>query len=84
MYYNYVLSGQMCTVPVRIWIQHGNPGTPERSKPIVFVNPTPNMAIAPVRYINESGRVELEYLREWREVSCGCSKCIAPFPGSLC
>lgn len=68
------LTGQVCTIPVRIWIQHGHPGTPESSRPIVFVNPTSNMAIASVRYINESGKVELEYLREWREVSCECSQ----------
>jgi len=40
---------------------------------MVFINPEPNMVIANVGYIDNSRRVELVYLAEWREVSYAAS-----------
>ena len=64
-----ILIGKKYNIPVRIWIPCGYPGTPESLRPIVFINPAPNMAIANVGYIDSSGKVQLAYLTEWKEVS---------------
>jgi hypothetical protein len=37
-------------------------------KPIVFVTPTPEMGIAPSRFVNTNGNVFLPYLDEWKQV----------------
>ena len=63
------LIGQKYNIPMLICIPCGYSGTPESLRPILFINPAPNMAMANVGYIDCSGKVQLVYLIEWKEVS---------------
>lgn len=64
MVYIYVLIDHQYHIPVRVWLQRGYP----KEKPLIYINPTPDMAIASVGYVERSGKVSVAYLSEWREV----------------
>ena len=50
---------------MRIWLQRGYP----KEKPLVYINPTADMAIASVGYVERDGKVGVPYLSEWKEVT---------------
>lgn len=54
-------------VPVRLWLPRGFP----KERPLVHIKTSPDMALAGVEYVDEEGRVELPYLKGWKEVREG-------------
>ena len=51
-------------IPIRVWLPKGYP----KEKPLVYVNPTADMAIASAGYLEKDGKVDVPYLAEWKEV----------------
>ena len=51
-------------IPIRVWLQKGYP----KERPLIYVNPTADMAIASVGYLERDGKVDVPYLSEWKEV----------------
>ena len=58
------VSDQQYNIPIRVWLQRGHP----KDKPLVYVNPTSDMALASVSYVERDGRIAVPYLAEWKEV----------------
>ena len=61
----FIIIDQEYNIPVRVWLQRGYP----KEKPLVYINPTSDMAIASVGYVDRDGKVGVSYLSEWKEVS---------------
>jgi ESCRT-I complex subunit TSG101 len=55
-------NGAKYNIPIIIWLLKTHP----QQNPVVYVQPTPEMAINPSRYVDGSGRVYLPYLSEWK------------------
>lgn len=51
-------------VPVRVWFPRAFP----REKPIIFINAGQDLALATLDYVDSQGKVNLPYLRDWKEV----------------
>ena len=56
--------GSNYNIPIVVWLQKTYP----QDSPIVYVTPTPVMAINSSRYVDGNGRVYLPYLSEWTKV----------------
>ncbi|KAJ8520395.1 hypothetical protein ONZ45_g2779 [Pleurotus djamor] len=56
-------------IPIDLWITRDYP----RHPPIVYVVPTSDMLVKPGKYIDVSGRCNLEYMQQWERKSEGCS-----------
>lgn len=54
--------GNVYNIPICVWLMDTHPYNP----PLVYVKPTPNMQIKPGRNVDQNGKVDLPYLREWR------------------
>lgn len=54
---------QRYNIPIRIWLQRGYP----KEKPIVFINPSLDMAISAVDYVDREGYVNVPYIQDWKE-----------------
>ncbi|KAK0459689.1 UEV domain-containing protein [Desarmillaria tabescens] len=56
-------------IPVAIWLTREYPAQP----PIVYVVPTSDMLVKAGKYIDVSGRCNIEYMQNWSRKSEGCS-----------
>lgn len=54
--------GKVYNIPVKLWLMDTHPFNP----PLVYVNPTQNMQIKPGRHVDQTGRIYLPYLHEWK------------------
>lgn len=54
--------GSYYNIPVCIWLMDTHP----QNAPLCFVKPTPDMSIKVSRYVDNSGKVYLPYLHEWK------------------
>lgn len=58
------LLGSKYNVPIQIVFRKSHPVT----APLVFVRPTNNMLIKPNKHVDNSGRVYIPYISEWKAV----------------
>jgi ESCRT-I complex subunit TSG101 len=56
------IRGSTYNIPVAIWLKQAHPHYP----PIVYVTPTPGMAIQPSQFVDTNGIVYLPYLSDWK------------------
>ncbi|CAA7271732.1 unnamed protein product [Cyclocybe aegerita] len=56
-------------IPMAFWIAREYPRRP----PIAYVVPTSDMLVKPGRYVDVSGRCNIEYLQNWERKAEGCS-----------
>ncbi|KAF8077983.1 UEV domain-containing protein [Lyophyllum atratum] len=56
-------------IPIAIWLTRGYPKEP----PIAYVVPTINMLVKAGKYIDVSGRCDIEFLQHWARKSEGCN-----------
>ncbi|PPQ78069.1 hypothetical protein CVT25_015603 [Psilocybe cyanescens] len=56
-------------IPVAVWITRDYPRLP----PIVYVVPTNDMLVKPGKYVDVSGRCNIEYIQHWERKDEGCS-----------
>ena len=56
--------GSTYNIPIQILFLKSHPV----NAPLVFVKPTNNMLIKPSKHVDNSGRVYMPYLSEWRAV----------------
>ncbi|PBK96814.1 UEV-domain-containing protein, partial [Armillaria gallica] len=61
--------GASYNIPVAIWLTRDYPAQP----PIVYVVPTSDMLVKAGKYIDVSGRCNIEYTQNWSRKSEGCS-----------
>ncbi|KAK0210715.1 UEV domain-containing protein [Desarmillaria ectypa] len=61
--------GASYNIPVAIWLTREYPVQP----PIVYVVPTNDMLVKAGKYIDVSGRCNIEYMQNWSRKSEGCS-----------
>ncbi|XP_066923347.1 tumor susceptibility gene 101 protein-like [Clytia hemisphaerica] len=54
--------GSTYNIPIQIWLLSSHPF----NAPLVFVRPTANMLIKPNKHVDNSGKVYMPYLSEWR------------------
>ena len=52
-------------IPIALWIPREYP----RQPPISYVVPTPNMLVKPSKYVDVSGRCDIEYTQNWSRKS---------------
>ena len=69
--------GCIYNIPVCIWLLESHPFIP----PLIYVTPTSTMIIKPGKHVDNTGRVYLPYLTDWKSVSIfllaivNCLKC---------
>ncbi|KAG6868378.1 hypothetical protein C0993_004024 [Termitomyces sp. T159_Od127] len=61
--------GVSYNIPVAIWLTREYPNQP----PIVYVVPTNDMLIRPGKYLDVSGKCNIEYMQNWERKSEGCN-----------
>lgn len=61
----FFILGSTYNIPIQIWLLSSHPF----NAPLVFVRPTANMLIKPNKHVDNSGKVYMPYLSEWRAVS---------------
>ncbi|KAK6170263.1 hypothetical protein SNE40_018695 [Patella caerulea] len=54
--------GNQYNIPVCIWVLDTHPYNP----PMAYVKPTNTMQIKPGKYVDNNGKVDLPFIREWR------------------
>lgn len=54
--------GTTYNIPVRIWLTDQHP----YAAPICYVNPTADMTIKVSKHVDQSGRIYLPYLSDWK------------------
>lgn len=57
--------GASYNIPVAIWIPRDHPAHP----PIVYVVPTSDMLVKAGKFVDVSGRCDLEYMQRWERKS---------------
>jgi ESCRT-I complex subunit TSG101 len=57
-------TGKQFQIPVRLWLPKSFP----KDGPSIQVNPTPDMALAEVNYVDADGMMTMPYLKHWKEV----------------
>ncbi|KAI0064599.1 UEV-domain-containing protein [Artomyces pyxidatus] len=55
-------------IPVAIWVTREYP----RAPPLAYVVPTSDMLVRPGKYMDVSGKANIEYLQHWERKSEGC------------
>lgn len=53
--------GAQYHIPLSVWIPHSYPMT----SPMIFVTPTPNMAVRESNHVDKSGKIYHTYLNDW-------------------
>ncbi|KAH7889730.1 UEV domain-containing protein [Phlebopus sp. FC_14] len=61
--------GASYNIPVAVWVTRDYP----RHPPIVYVVPTQDMLIRPSKYVDVSGRCDIEYIQDWQRKSEACN-----------
>ncbi|KAH7916050.1 UEV domain-containing protein [Hygrophoropsis aurantiaca] len=61
--------GASYNIPVAVWVTREYPKHP----PIVYVVPTQDMLVRPSKYVEVSGKCNLEYLQNWERKSEACN-----------
>ncbi|GLB34989.1 putative UEV-domain-containing protein [Lyophyllum shimeji] len=61
--------GASYNIPIAVWLTREYPKEP----PITYVVPTNDMLVKAGKYIDVSGRCDIEYLQNWARKSEGCS-----------
>ncbi|KAF4614691.1 hypothetical protein D9613_003029 [Agrocybe pediades] len=61
--------GASYNIPIAVWLTREYP----RQAPIVYVVPTNDILVRPGKYVDVSGRCNIEYLQHWERKDEGCS-----------
>jgi len=61
--------GTTYNIPIAVWITHDYP----RAPPIAYVVPTQNMLVKPTKFVEVSGRCNVDYLQAWERKSEVCT-----------
>lgn len=61
--------GSIYNIPIAVWITRDYP----RAPPIVYVVPTQDMLVRPSKYVDVSGRCNIEYSQSWERKGEACN-----------
>ncbi|KAG6330299.1 hypothetical protein ID866_8789 [Astraeus odoratus] len=61
--------GTTYNIPIAVWITRDYP----RKPPIAYVVPNQDMLVRPSRYVDVSGRCDIDYVQAWERKSEGCN-----------
>ncbi|KIK95890.1 hypothetical protein PAXRUDRAFT_32729 [Paxillus rubicundulus Ve08.2h10] len=61
--------GSSYNIPIAVWVTREYP----RHPPITYVVPTLDMLVRPSKYVDVSGRCNIQYIQEWQRKSEGCN-----------
>ncbi|KAF9480130.1 UEV-domain-containing protein [Pholiota conissans] len=61
--------GAAYNIPIAVWLTRDYP----RQPPIAYVIPTNDMLVKPGRYVDVSGRCDIEYTQQWQRKDEGCN-----------